>query len=62
MSEIIFGAAATLGLFLMIYLIFRYRVDQGDTSHTGTHFSAYDGGHDDLGEHGGDSGGGGGGG
>jgi len=52
MATIIFGAAITLGVFIIMILVFRHRGEQTNASHTGTYFSTYDGGHDGLGQSG----------
>jgi hypothetical protein len=54
MTTIIFGAAITLGVFIIMILVFRHRGEQSDGAQTGTYFSTYDGGHDGLGQSGGD--------
>jgi hypothetical protein len=58
MATIIFGVVITLGVFIVIILAFRHHGEQGSTSHSGTYFSTYDGGHDGLGQSGGVLGGG----
>jgi hypothetical protein len=58
MATIILGLAVTLILFLVIFLVFRSRGDHANPSHReGSYFSTYDGGHDGLGQDGGDWGG-----
>jgi hypothetical protein len=57
MATILLGAALTLGLFLALYLVFRYKGDSGNPSKPGSYFSTYDGGHDGLSQQGGNWGG-----
>ena len=55
MSTIAFGAAITLGLYLVIYLVFRKGPDHNRPP-SEAQFSTYDGGHDGLSQHGKDGG------
>ena len=57
MATILIGVAITLGVFLIIILVFRNRGGQSNGAETGAYFSTQDGGHDGLGQSGGGWGG-----